>query len=155
MSDRELHNRLRSSGIKLAMAESCTGGALAASLTQFEGASDYFLGGVVAYSNELKESLLKVSPKTLEVYGSVSSETVIEMVVGLFGATSADIAIAVSGILGPAGGTEDKPVGTVWMAIGRRSKKIESHLIPLELGLTRLEYRDKVVAYLLEALWKL
>ncbi len=104
----------------LALAESCTGGMLAERLTALPGASDYFLGSVVAYSNLLKRDILHVSEKTLKGHGAVSRETVGEMLLGIFETTPADFGIAVSGIAGPTGGTEAKPVGTVWGAMGER-----------------------------------
>ncbi len=104
-------------------AESCTGGAIASQLTRIPGASDYFLGSCVAYANGCKEKLLGVSPKILQEKGAVSAEIVREMLAGVFRTTAADYAIAVSGIAGPTGGTPDKPVGTVWAAIGERGKE--------------------------------
>lgn len=104
-------------------AESCTGGAIASCLTRIPGASDYFLGSCVAYANGCKEKLLGVSARTLHDHGAVSAEVVREMLAGVFRTTSADYAIAVSGIAGPAGGTPDKPVGTIWAAIGERGKE--------------------------------
>lgn len=148
MEPRSVHNKLREQKRLLAIAESCTGGLLMATLTQFAGASDYFVGGVVAYSNAMKEKALSVSPKTLSLYGAVSSEVVIEMVAGLFVITKADIGLSVSGTFGPTG----KKIGTVWMAIGERGKKIRSEQIPLIEGSTRLEYREQVIKFLLEAL---
>ncbi len=152
---KSVHAKLQEKKKKLAVAESCTGGLLMADLTSFPGASDYLLGGVVAYSNELKRELLHVSPVTLEIHGAVSSETVMEMVKGLFFVTKADIAIAVSGILGPTGGSEEKPIGTVWVAYGERDKQVKSYLVPLNDALSRVEYRGRVVTYLLETLWSL
>lgn len=102
----------------LACAESCTGGFLSSQLTSIPGASNYFLGSIVAYSNSLKQHLLHVSSKTLETKGAVSAETVHEMWKGALQATGADFAVAVSGIAGPSGGTAEKPVGTVFYAIG-------------------------------------
>ncbi len=151
MEPRSVHDKLMGQKKMLAVAESCTGGLLMATLTQFAGASNYLVGGVVAYSNEMKKKLLAVSPKTLDRFGAVSSEVVIEMVAGLFIATNADIGISVSGSLGPTG----EKIGTVWMAIGERGKKIRSEQIPLKTGNSRLEYREQVLSYLLEALWNL
>jgi nicotinamide-nucleotide amidase len=105
---------------KLALAESCTGGAIAAHITSIAGASDYFLGSFVVYSNAMKEEVLGVSGQTLTTKGAVSKETVCAMLEGVFRNTSADYAIAVSGIAGPTGGTPEKPVGTIWAAIGER-----------------------------------
>ncbi len=107
---------------KAAFAESCTGGMIASHVTSVAGASDYFLGSFVVYSNEMKEEVLGVSRQTLLSKGAVSEEAVREMLAGIFKRTSADYAIAVSGIAGPTGGTEEKPVGTIWAAIGERGK---------------------------------
>jgi len=107
----------------LALAESCTGGLMAAHLTALPGCSDYFLGSIVSYSNELKQDILGVSAQTLEKQGAVSEETVREMLKGVFARTKADWGIAVSGIAGPSGGTPGKPVGTVWYAYGERGKE--------------------------------
>lgn len=104
----------------LSIAESCTGGAIAAKLTKLPGASSYFLGGIVSYSNRLKTSVLEVPQKTLETYGAVSKETAEAMVIGCLKATGSTFAIAVTGIAGPDGGTVDKPVGTVWISLGRQ-----------------------------------
>lgn len=109
----------------LALAESCTGGMMSSHLTQLAGASEYFLGSFVTYSNELKEKILGVKRKTLEAHGAVSGETVKEMLAGLFKNTVADYGIAVSGIAGPSGGSPDKPVGTVWYALGKRGEDPE------------------------------
>lgn len=106
----------------LALAESCTGGLLAAHLTALPGASNYFLGSLVTYSNQLKEQLLGVSPATLHAKGAVSSETVSEMLHGLFTTTGADYGIAVSGIAGPAGGSVEQPVGTIWYALSAKGQ---------------------------------
>ncbi len=106
----------------LALAESCTGGMVAQHLTAIPGASEYFLGSIVSYSNSLKQGLLHVSEKTLKEHGAVSQEAVKEMLSGIFKATPADFGIAVSGIAGPSGGTAAKPVGTVWAAMGERGK---------------------------------
>ncbi len=104
--------------LALGTAESCTGGYIAHLITTVPGSSRYFMGSVVAYSNELKQRLLGVRPQTLEQFGAVSEQTVREMVAGALEALKVDIALSVSGIAGPDGGTPDKPVGTVWMAVG-------------------------------------
>lgn len=109
---------LRERGLQLATAESCTGGYLAHLITSVPGASDYFKGSIIAYSNEIKQHLLGVQAQTLGVYGAVSEQTVREMVAGALKALDVDVAISVSGIAGPGGGTPDKPVGTVWIAVG-------------------------------------
>jgi nicotinamide-nucleotide amidase len=105
----------------LVTAESCTGGWIAKTLTDIAGSSAWFECGMAAYSYEAKQALLSVRPQTLEQFGAVSRETVIEMVSGALANTGATLAVAVTGIAGPGGGTEDKPVGTVWIAWKRRN----------------------------------
>ncbi len=112
-----VHETLLRRGLSLATAESCTGGAIAASFTAIPGASGYFRGGVVAYQNEVKEQLLGVSERDLQQYGAVSEPVVRQMAEGVRRALKADFGIATSGIAGPTGGTVEKPVGTVWMAV--------------------------------------
>lgn len=115
--DELVHKTLIERGLTLATAESCTGGNIARLLTAQAGASAYFKGGVVAYSNEVKESILGVKHSTLEAHGAVSEETVREMVEGVRQRLGANLAIATTGIAGPDGGTPEKPVGTVWIAV--------------------------------------
>ena len=115
-------------GVSIGTFESCTGGFIAHELTAIPGSSAYFKGSVIAYSNEIKTSLLNVSEKTLKNHGAVSEQTVIEMVKGGLKMLNVDYGIAVSGIAGPDGGTEDKPVGTIWIAVGN-NEKIETHLL--------------------------
>lgn len=107
---------------KLAFAESCTGGMLASFITSLPGASDYFLGSFVVYSNEMKQQALGVSKTAIETHGSVSEEVAREMLAGVFAKSSADFAIAVTGFTGPTGGAPGKPVGTICVAIGERGK---------------------------------
>lgn len=102
----------------MATAESCTGGYIAHLITSVPGSSVYFKGTIVSYANEVKENLLGVSPEILETKGAVSEETVIQMVKGAIKTLKTDYALATSGIMGPDGGTEEKPVGTVWIAAG-------------------------------------
>ena len=101
--------------LMLVTAESCTGGFIAKVLTDLPGSSAWFDAGVVTYSYEAKEALLGVNPRTLERTGAVSEETVLEMVSGALARFGAGAAVAVTGIAGPGGGTEGKPVGTVWI----------------------------------------
>ncbi|HEX7621621.1 MAG TPA: CinA family protein [Anaerolineales bacterium] len=108
---------LRHRGLKLATAESCTGGLIADHITNVPGSSEYFLGGVVAYAYETKDALLHVSWDTLQLHGAVSRETVIEMARGIRTLLGADIGIGVSGIAGPGGGTPENPVGTTWICL--------------------------------------
>lgn len=114
---------LRDQGLKLAVAESCTGGLVADRLTDVPGSSDYFLGGIVAYAYEAKVTLLGVSWETLQAHGAVSRETVLEMARGARKALAADVAIAVSGIAGPGGGLPNKPVGTTWLGLSTSSEE--------------------------------
>jgi PncC family amidohydrolase len=108
---------LRQRGWRLAVAESCTGGLVAHRLTNVPGSSDYFVGGIVAYAYEAKVRLLGVRWETLEKFGAVSQETVIEMARGVRLALQADLSAAVSGIAGPGGGMPDKPVGLTWIGL--------------------------------------
>ena len=122
--EEELGSELRAQKITLSTAESCTGGSIAALITSVPGSSAYFKGGIVAYSNEVKENLLHVSPETLEKYGAVSRETVMEMVTGAMKTLKTDCAVATSGIAGPGGGTLEKPVGTIWIAVAYKDEII-------------------------------
>ncbi len=112
----------------ISTAESCTGGAIASLITSVSGASAYFEGSIVSYSYEIKESLLGVKKETLEKYGAVSEETVREMLSGLLDKMQTDYGIAVSGIMGPEGGTKEKPVGTVWVIVGNKEKQLVQKL---------------------------
>jgi len=103
--------------LKLATAESCTGGLIADKITDVPGSSEYFIGGFVSYAYEAKVASLGVSWDTLQKYGAVSRETVLEMARGARTALGADIALAVSGIAGPGGGLPEKPVGTTWIGL--------------------------------------
>lgn len=117
-------NTMRERGLTLSTAESCTGGYIAHLITQHAGCSAVYLGGAVAYAYELKESILGVKESTLSTYGAVSEQTVSEMAEGAIKHFKTDYAIAVSGIAGPDGGTADKPVGTVWIAISSKNKTV-------------------------------
>ena len=118
---RSTGDRLRADRHMLVTAESCTGGWIAKTMTDVAGSSDWFDCGMVAYSYEAKQALLGVQPGTLEEHGAVSRETAVEMVSGALVNSGATVAVAVTGIAGPGGGTEDKPVGTVWVAWKRRA----------------------------------
>ena len=109
---------LKSHGLMLATAESCTGGGVAQAITGVAGSSAWFERGFITYSNLAKQQMLGVREQTLRQYGAVSEMTVREMVAGALQHSAAQVALAVSGIAGPGGGTPDKPVGTVWFAWG-------------------------------------
>jgi len=127
-----VYNLFLKKGLKLAVAESCTGGQLGAKITSVSGASQYFIASIVTYSNEMKERLLGVRRETLDQYGAVSEQCVLEMAAGLLKITHADFGIAISGIAGPDGGTNDKPVGTVWVAIAKKNRSNEAFLLQLK-----------------------
>ena len=121
---------LKEKGKTLCTAESCTGGYIAHKITSISGASAYFMGGIVAYDNAVKINQLQVQPSTLEQHGAVSEETVIEMVKGAINLLKTDLAVAISGIAGPTGGTPQKPVGTIWIAVGDKNN-IKSYKLNL------------------------
>ena len=123
-----LGDLLQQKGLMMVTAESCTGGWVAKVLTDRAGSSAYVTGGLVTYSNEAKQALLGVSAETLAEHGAVSEPVVREMVAGALKASGADVAVAVSGIAGPGGATEGKPVGTVWFAWGRAGGAVEAQL---------------------------
>lgn len=123
-AEEELGKLLRAKNLSLSTAESCTGGRVAAAITSVAGCSEYFKGSVVAYSNEVKIGLLGVSAETLEKWGAVSRETVVEMAEGAMKALKTDCAIATSGIAGPGGGTAEKPVGTIWIAVAYKNEML-------------------------------
>ena len=116
-----LVEELATVGQTVATAESCTGGWIAKAITDVPGSSGVFAYGIVSYSNGAKESLLGVQPQTLEEHGAVSEAVVTEMAAGALRLSGAGIAVAVSGIAGPTGGSPDKPVGTVWFAFAVRN----------------------------------
>lgn len=120
MLARRLGERLLAAGRMAATAESCTGGWIAKALTDVAGSSAWFDRGFVTYTNAAKQDLLGVRADTLAAHGAVSEATVREMVAGALARSRADVAVAVSGIAGPSGGTPDKPVGTVWLAWGAK-----------------------------------
>lgn len=123
----QIIDKLREQKQTVSFAESCTGGRLAAALTAVSGSSDVFKGSVVSYSNDIKHKWLGVKRETLENFGAVSEHCVREMLIGIVKMAYADYAIAVSGIAGPTGGTEFKPVGTVYIGIVMPDGQSEIH----------------------------
>ena len=119
---KELSDKFWKEGLTLATAESCTAGNIAAVITAIPGSSHFYKGGVIAYSDEVKVNLLGVNPETLEKNGAVCEEVVIEMAKGAMKSMKSDCAVATSGIAGPTGGTPEKPVGTVWIAVTMKDK---------------------------------
>ncbi|HSD69262.1 MAG TPA: CinA family protein [Woeseiaceae bacterium] len=153
---RALVRELIESGRSVAAAESCTGGWIAKSITDVPGASRCFAYGIVSYSNGAKEALLGVSPHTLEQFGAVSEPTVKEMAEGVIKLSGADLAVAVSGIAGPDGGSAEKPVGTVWFAWAGRQKRdtrLQTRLHRFDGD--RLAVRQKAVVVALQGLREL
>ena len=107
----------KSAGMTCATAESCTGGGIGAAITSAPGASEIFRGGVIAYANEVKKRLLGVNEETLSKFGAVSSQTAAEMATGAKRLLGVDVAVSVTGVAGPDGGSPEKPVGTVWFGL--------------------------------------
>ena len=134
---------LKSNGKTIVTAESCTGGWIAQTITEVPGSSAWFDRGFVTYSNAAKVQMLGVSPQTLEKYGAVSAETATEMAAGALVRSDADIAVAVTGIAGPDGGTSDKPVGTVFIAWA--DKNGETKLVRKQLSGNRRQIRAQTV----------
>ena len=149
--EQHVHRILTERGQTLAIAESCTGGAIASKFTAMAGASNYLLGGVVAYSNEVKESILGVDPVSIACFGAVSEVVALEMAEGVRRITGADYAIATTGIAGPTGGSKHKPVGTVWMAIATPEG---SRAVMRNSGIDRGQIISRASAYAIEMLYE-
>ena len=146
-----LVNDLTSSGKAVSTAESCTGGWIAKSITDIPGSSASFGYGIVCYSNGAKESMLGVQNQSLEENGSVSEPVVKEMVEGVINLSGADLAVAVSGVAGPDGGTDSKPVGTVWFAWAvRDGAKVRIDTSSQHFDGDRDLIRELTVAYALQ-----
>lgn len=148
-----LHHIFLKKGLTLSLAESCTGGAIASHLTQLPGASRYFQGSIVCYSNEVKEHVLGVPGNILQEHGAVSAETVGLMALGAQKLTGSDYALAVTGIAGPTGGTSEKPVGTVFGAIAQKDGDVKT--IPLFIPRSREIIIERSKNLLLAELLKL
>ncbi len=145
---RELGMLLKKRGLKLAAAESCTGGAFARVITRVAGASAYFNCSLVTYSNQSKMDLLGVSANSLEKHGAVSGEVAEEMALGALKRGHADIAVSFTGVAGPDGGTPEKPVGTVWICVAQKNGKSECRKVFFESG--RQNIRNCAVTYALK-----
>ena len=149
--ERDLINALREKGWRMAAAESCTGGRIAQRITAVPGASDVFSGSMVSYSCETKQSALGVRAETLDKYGAVSEETAREMVSGVLRITEADVAVSVTGIAGPGGGTADRPVGTVCFGLAlRASGNVTSVRVQFDPAAEREEICGMAVSYAIE-----
>jgi len=149
-----LINDLLSNNYSISCAESCTGGLCAQLLTERSGSSSFFEGGVVSYSNEVKNKVLGVNEETLKNYGAVSEQTVLEMATNVRALLNTDFAFSISGIAGPNGGTFEKPVGTVWL--GFSSKNFEPQAVCLHFSVTSrrgIRNRAAVAAFLLTSLY--
>ena len=144
----QLADVLMQRGLTIATAESCTGGWVAKVLTDRAGSSSYVLAGLVTYSNDAKRGLLGVTEPSLVEHGAVSEPVVREMVAGALAATGADVAVAISGVAGPGGGSDDKPVGTVWFAWGRSPADTEA-VVECFQG-DRDQVRRQAVLYVLQ-----
>jgi nicotinamide-nucleotide amidase len=137
---------LRDKGKTLAVAESCTGGQVGEMLTRVPGASDYLLLDAVVYANSAKEAVLGVTPEVLRAHGAVSSETAAAMAEGALRVVGADIAVSITGVAGPGGGTEDKPVGTVWFGLARKGQPTVTKHRKLPWGRDRVQTLSAYVA---------
>jgi nicotinamide-nucleotide amidase len=145
-----LADALRARGLKIATAESCTGGLIAAACTAVAGSSDWFERGFVTYSNEAKSELLGVDAALIQTVGAVSEEVARAMAEGALLHSRAQLAVAVTGIAGPGGATPGKPVGTVWLALARQGGAVHSEL--LTLGGDRAAVREQTVQHALARL---
>ena len=152
---KQLGELLRSKGLVMGTAESCTGGRIANMVTLVAGSSDYFVGGVVSYTNEVKHNVLGVSEDSLRLHGAVSREVVEQMAQGAIRTLGCDCSVATSGVAGPGGGSPEKPVGTVWIAAALK-EQVVSHCY--HFGTVRAENiqsaADTALTMLLELLQK-
>lgn len=140
---------LKEKNMMLGLAESCTGGSVASMITSVAGSSAYFEGGIVSYTNKMKKEILGVKKETLLAHGAVSEEVVREMVEGTVQLLGVDVAISISGIAGPSGGTPDKPVGTVWLCVGNKEKQETKKLNLLKDRSKNIEYSSYAALNLL------
>ena len=143
----------RDKGMKLATAESCTGGMVAAALTDIAGSSDVVERGFVTYSNEAKSELLGVAPALITAHGAVSAEVAAAMAEGALARAPVELSVAITGVAGPGGGTASKPVGLVWLACGRRDRQMvtEHHIFSGDRAAVRLAATRRALELLLAA----
>ena len=143
-------------GLTIAAAESCTGGLIGHRLTNHPGSSAYFTGGIIAYANEAKERLLSVRHETLMAHGAVSAETALEMATGVRTLLATSIGLSVTGIAGPAGGSDDKPVGLTFVALcGPEVQTVERHLFGGDREQNKESAADAALQLLLRCLGEL
>ena len=145
-----LAQALRERGLKLATAESCTGGMIAAACTAVAGSSEWFERGFVTYSNDAKRESLGIDAPLIATHGAVSREVALAMAEGVLAHSNAQVAVAVTGIAGPGGGTKAKPVGTVWLAVALAGSGAEAEL--LQLSGDRGAIREQTVQHALQRL---
>jgi nicotinamide-nucleotide amidase len=145
--------RCRAAGLRVATAESCTGGLVAACLTEIAGSSDVVERGFVVYANAAKVELLGVAEATLERHGAVAAETAAEMLAGALARSPAELAVAITGIAGPGGGSAAKPVGLVFVGVQRRGRQpaVERHVFPGDRAAVREASLARALQLLLEA----
>ena len=144
-----LVKNLREKGVLISFAESCTGGLIASAITDIAGASEIFLGSAVTYSNSAKENILGVRSETLKKYGAVSEECAKEMAAGSKKIYGSEIAMSVTGIAGPDGGSAEKPVGTVWFGFASKS---ENYAFVCHFDGNREDIRNKTVEKVLSTI---
>jgi nicotinamide-nucleotide amidase len=142
--EKELGKLLLSKNLKIGTAESCTGGYLSHQITSVPGSSSYYEGSIISYSNEIKSNILNIDPNIIKSHGAVSQEVVEKMVAGLVSMLNTDIGVAVSGIMGPGGGTKEKPLGLVWIACGTESHIYSSSFNFTKDRITNIKYTSSV-----------
>ncbi len=147
----ELLALARAAKITISTAESCTGGGIATAITAVPGCSRVFKGGIIAYANSVKTTQLQVPARLIKKYGAVSEPVALAMAEGANSALNTDIAVSVTGIAGPGGGTDDKPVGTVWIAIAQKGKPATAYLFEFT-NTGRADIRQNAVKQALEIL---
>mgnify|MGYP005850829889 CR=1 FL=1 len=144
---------MRDKGMRIALAESCTGGLLAAALTSVAGSSEYFYGGVVSYSNQAKIDFLAVAPQVLDSWGAVSAPTARQMAANVKARCGTDIGLAITGIAGPGGGSEHKPVGLVYFSLAAGGMiKVKKEFLSGDRQEVRLAAVETALSWLIQFL---